>query len=109
MNTEQERAEFEARAIKERIAYRDEKLGVCFYNGERNSYWIGYQAGQAALQSQDREYAERLDWIEANHGCDITEFADGTWEVDVPDGPYGVGKGMREAIDHARRVEGDWE
>lgn len=63
----------------------------------------------APLQSQDREDAERLDWIEANHGCDITEFADGTWEVDVPDGPYGVGKGMREAIDHARRAEGDGE
>lgn len=60
----------------------------------------------APLQSQDQEDAARLDWIEANHGCDIIEFADGTWEVNVTDGPFGTGKGMREAIDHARRVEG---
>lgn len=55
MNTEQLRADFEAWAIKERIAYRDEKHGVCFYNGERNSYWIGYQAGRSALQSKPND------------------------------------------------------
>lgn len=68
---------------------------------------------QAVLQSPEiqalRKDAERLDWIEANHGCNITEFVGGIWEVDVPDGPFGVRNSMREAIDHARRIEGDGE
>lgn len=55
MNTEQLRADFESWAIEEQIAYRDEKHGLCFYNGQRHSYWLGYQAGRSALQSQDRE------------------------------------------------------
>lgn len=67
---------------------------------------VEYKKELGALQSQDREDTERLDWIEANHGCDISEFADGRWEVDVPYGPCGVGKDVREAIDHARHIEG---
>jgi hypothetical protein len=63
MNIEQMRAEFESWAIKERIAYRDEQHEVCFYNGQRHVYWIGYQAGRADLQSQDLEGAAQAEWM----------------------------------------------
>lgn len=103
MNIEKERADFEAWFTKTKTYISDPK--DIFAQIARDIAWEAWQA-RADLQSQDREDAERLDWIEANHGCDITEFADGTWEVDVPDGPYGAGKGMREAIDNARRIDG---
>lgn len=104
MNTEQERADFEAWAIKERIAYRDEKHGVCFYNGQRNSYWIGYQAGRAALQSQDRGDAalaeilrEAAAIIEAIH----PEFPPRNMRRPIVDEL----EGFALMLDHARRIE----
>ncbi len=106
--TDEQRAAFEAWAVKERIAYRDEKHGLCFYNGQRHSYWIGYQAGQAALQSQDREDAERYRWLCDKFGitklpCALERIIAG--DVYVADGKAGID----EAIDHARRAEGDGE
>lgn len=48
MNVDQERADFEAWAIEQKIAWRDEQHGLCFYDGNGKSYWLGYQAGRAA-------------------------------------------------------------
>lgn len=104
MDNKQIRAEFEAWAVKEQIAYRDEKHGLCFYNGQRHSYWIGYLAGRAALQesldkSQDREDADQ--WFEQLRIL-ITEFGmacadSGAVEMHM----------MPKIFDHARRIEGE--
>lgn len=103
MNTEQKRADFEAWAIKERIAYRDEKHGVCFYNGERNSYWIGYQAGRAALQSHDSEvWLNRLISLAVSYG-DSRHF-----EVeadDKRDAACRSAQAFKNLIDHARALQ----
>lgn len=106
MNTEQLRADFEVWALNERIAYRDEKYGLCFYNGERNSYWIGYQAGRAALQSQDREDVTALK-------VGLEEAAQTMRAVLAQERLKAVAKrclsraiGVCDrAIDHARRIE----
>src|SRR5690625_1085323 len=62
------------------------------------------RAIEAALQSQDREDADRLNWIEEQYGADLVCFDSGSWEVSTS-GVYGEGSTLREAIDHARCVE----
>lgn len=62
---------------------------------------------EAALQSQDREDSERLDFIEK------------AWFYQNPDGVWSFGfnecwdagqhNSLRDAIDHARRIEGGGE
>lgn len=39
------RAEFESWALAEKVAYRDEQHGICFYDGSARAHqWIGWQA-----------------------------------------------------------------
>jgi hypothetical protein len=64
-----------------------------------------YTAPQPALQSQDREDAERYRWLREQ--CQkpvggLTITAVGTWEL----GPWS-GDDPDEAIDHARRIDGN--
>lgn len=67
-------------------------------------------AVEAALQSQDREDAERLDWlIEHINDIDIDEGHRGWFILERGTSNYITedNKTAREAIDHARRIEGD--
>jgi len=75
--------------------------------------WRAYQAGRAALQSQDRGDSERIDFIEANPGwlrvCRLGHPTKQQWACVSPFTNYEFDgfKTAREAIDHARRIEGD--
>lgn len=69
--------------------------------------WEAYQAGRSALQSQDREDAERYRWIfTADMDEQTMTFATLNAGVALRNR---VKKYADEAIDHARRVEGDGE
>lgn len=102
MNTEQERAEFEAwwestPVLKENKRTIAEKA---------------YQAGRAAQQSQDREDAARLDWLQQSDGrffklLHITSIVGRGFSPTNSSGKWFPS--LREAVDHARRVEGDGE
>lgn len=93
-----------------RRAYREpENAAYTVYNME-----VAYQAGRAALQSQDREDAERLDWLaEQEAQIQILALANGIrYRLGWPDDGEAQSewfKCPREAIDHARRIEGDGE
>lgn len=122
MNIEQERAEFEAWV---KSLPRGRRYCLITYEHEGRRYYddtytsIAFEAfiaGRAALQSQDRE-DESCKW----HNYPET---DNVWDTDcgqsfeIYDGTpteNGMGfccycgKPIREAIDHARRVEGEGE
>lgn len=72
-------------------------------------------AHEFALQSQDREDAGRIDFIEANPGwLRVSRLGHRTKQMWACVSPftnyeYDLFKTAREAIDHARRVEGDGE
>jgi len=107
MNIEQERADFEA------------WLRVKPCGAAHDFAWEAWQA-RAALQSQDREDSERLDWLEEQAQTSRTGVSI-DYVYDAEDGYVNekgyrfmrhrfigpLGKTAREAIDHARRVEGE--
>lgn len=70
-------------------------------------------AAEKALQSQDREDAERYQWLRsANVGPATIERLLYTWVNDDCNPPYAElkhGKELDEAIDRARRIEGEGE
>jgi len=114
MNTEQLRADFEAwyeQEYSEPIPSEFTSQG--FYPDVRVQLLFRcYQAGRAALQSQDREDATRIDWM-ARQDLDDLCFSiirdaphDGEYCVDAGRGPV-FGGTFREAIDRARRIEGE--
>lgn len=159
MNTEQERAEFEAWAQNSFDLHRH-SAGEYSSNLTQTA-WAAWQAGRAALQSQeytsaigkagqaymdsfkyahplpvqfrwselwevmyaaanegfpqsqDREDAERIDFIEANPGwLRVSRLGHRTkqmWACVSPFTSYecDLFKTAREAIDHARRIEGE--
>lgn len=101
MNTEQERA-----FIEWRTNHDPRK-----YPAERDAFMAGWDAGRAALQSQDCEDAERINFIEANPGwlrvSRLGHRSKQMWACVNPftNYEYDLFKTAREAIDHARRVE----
>lgn len=127
MNTEQERAEFEA-WLKERGVWPALTYEEAFVAGYQTGRAAGIRDGRAVLQSQDREDAERYrylisklqqvydgDYFETDlmslychmpsqYKGERTVRAEITWR-DKTDEPIG----LSEAIDHARRAEGDGE
>jgi len=116
-DTEQLRAEFEAWASQ--YTSYPQKYDLI-------SAWQAYQAGRAALQLQDREDAERYRYLitklQQSYDGDYIEIdpmslychmqsqfkgdrvigAEITWGSEA-----GESIGLSEAIDHARRIEGD--
>jgi len=83
----------------------------------RKALWVAngaigiLQKKLEALQSQDREDAERMDWLESVGSVDIVRTLDNKTEVYAPhnDLIYAAAGSLRAAIDHARRAEGDGE
>lgn len=103
MNTEQLRADFEVWAKAD--GYEDfERFGEGYSHPELREAWRGYQAGRAALQSQDAEDADRIDFLEAEGGGDFLQLKSGEWIVDTSS-RFGMAGDLRSAIDLARRVE----
>ena len=104
-DTEQLRADFEAWASQ--------------YTNYPQKYdqipaWLAYQAGRAALQSQDREAVKRpvLDGIvDEIHRRADKEWADNGYdfEVTISADEYRALCEEEKSIDHARRVEGEGE
>lgn len=109
-DTEQLRADFEAWWKKEGQYCR---AGGGDY--EKTFAYRAYQSGRADLQSQDREDVERLNFIEANPGwLRVSRLGHRTkqmWACASPftDYEHDFFKTAREAIDHARRIEGGGE
>lgn len=102
MNTEQERADFEGWLYLSQTKYdpstmSEQELGL--------AKWA-YQAGRAALQSQDHEDSARLEWIERNARRDPDMGGNHTWWPTSFNKTI-RGPSLREAIDHARRIEGE--
>ncbi|HWK69983.1 MAG TPA: hypothetical protein VNS29_03990 [Burkholderiaceae bacterium] len=99
---EQERADFEAHITKERgaAALRREPDSDTYWYVEIENQWIGYQAGRAALQSKDREDAERYRWLSAYFLSD-----DESQDADIISAT--TREGLDVVIDHARRIEGE--
>ncbi len=110
MTTEQERAAFEWWASDEGESPRSvERAGECYKLAQIQSYWMAWQA-RAALQAQDREDVKRLDWLDkAAHCADWMEGEPTKRVIRAHDGAEFTGDTWREAIDHARRIEGDGE
>lgn len=123
MNIEKERAEFEAWLVVSFPGIRIERLEDQRYVSlEAHFMFEAYQAGRAALQSQDREDAERLDWLEEQAQTSRTGVSI-DYVYDAEDGYVNekgyrfmrhrfigpLGRSAREAIDQARRAEGDGE
>ncbi len=105
MNTEQERA-----FIEWRTNHDPRK-----YPAERDAFMAGWDAGRAALQSQDKEDAERyrrlrkgdIDDVAVVQGLGAMDYGASaviaTYSVEID------GDDLDAAIDHARRAEGDGE
>lgn len=109
MNTEQNHEAFEQayNRIFRGQAINTKKMADC------ELLWdAAFKYARAALQSQDREDAERLDWLDE---CNLKRRMG--WAVGVaPVGAVSIqsvvtlGRDptlIREAIDHARRIEGE--
>ena len=113
MNTEQLRADFEAHFSKPPFEWEFHRYGEdSAWPGNYQLYehqcaWEAYQAGRAALQSQDREDAVgRL--IEAlksymHFGCPVCSGDCHSANPPVSGCPV---REAQQAIDHARRAEG---
>lgn len=112
MNTEQERAEFEA-WYAEHYAGGDWSLGRDPMDPDEYvdlrlvDGWEAWRA-RAALQSQGREDADAWEWADANL-VRAEAISDAQWEVENLISETFRGYTLREAIDHARRVEEDAE
>lgn len=112
MNTEQERAEFEAWANGRCELHLVNPAGR-YASAITQFAWEAYQAGRASLQSQDREDAERYRYLRDN--AQLSHFGDignSGWCVMYRDHTIRRvftynGPELDEAVDHARRVEGD--
>lgn len=63
---------------------------------------------QPALQSQDREDSDAWEWADANL-VRAEAISDAQWEVENLISETFRGYTLREAIDHARRIEGEGE
>lgn len=109
-DTEQERAEFEAWHEERYGEPAGEFKSNGFYdNHEVQAEWRGWQA-RAALQSQDREDAERYRYIKGQ-----METGAVSTQLPLERSVYWIGshvdcgdvRFIDEAIDHARRIEGD--
>ena len=110
MNIEQERADFEAFASKHGLCVTED--GDLYRSHVVAWMWKAWQA-RAALQSQDREDAERYRWLRDGGNDDIGVVMGfdcidyGSTSV-VPTYREGLdGEHLDAAIDHARRIEGE--
>lgn len=99
---EQERARFKAHyeGLFDLTETTDAWGQPKFAHEHIESIWAGWKA-RAALQSQDREDAERLDWLLRKLPGDAIRYCVGVLD-DTADAEE-----FRAAIDHARRVEGE--
>ena len=106
MNTEQERAAFEAWAQNSFELHRH-SAGEYSSNFTQTA-WAAWQAGRAALQSQDRKDALRYRYLSSM----ATQQADTLgpiFRIDVRRTPQTLFN-FDAAVDHARRrIEGDGE
>lgn len=112
MNTEQERTDFEAWYDTLRELVLDlcsiERKSESTYEQRKDAFVAVMRHCRAAMQSQDREDAELLramaaEWDRARRGVDSYMPI---WEALCEAiGNDADGTGMREAIDHARRIE----
>lgn len=116
MNTEQERADFEAWHKREMWdggyesgygefypdAYRFNERRV-YENLHTQMAWRGYQAGRATLQSQDREDAlvQAIQEAIALLGPEAPSCSGCEYEWNH------ALRVLHEAVDHARRIEGE--
>lgn len=66
--------------------------------------FAAWKAGRAALQSQDREDAERYRHLRDKGGLDPHDIFNAWWLADT-----GNPQTLDEAIDHARRIEEEGE
>lgn len=113
-DTEQLRAEFEA--WTDNHYYLSELNNIYldddYVDPEMQAAWEGYQAGRAALQSQEQE-EEHCTWHndpETDNSWDTScrqlfEIYDGTPTDNGMRFCCYCGKPIRQAIDHARRIE----
>ena len=134
IDIEKERADFEAacRQHAKDAGYDDserlERDGDGYADPATQAAWWGWREGRTALQSQDREDTERLDFLSRADimGCSLVSDDDGRWAFSdsgvAPVPPEGGFTGdvsivswvkadmwkesPREAIDHARRIGG---
>lgn len=122
MNTEQERATFEAWAISRwpgvNLSPVQNNCGIVvperYKHPKLQAAWEAYQAGRSALQSQDRRGAFCVwhndpetdsSW---DTGCrQLFELNDGTPSENRMSFCCYCGKPIQEVIDHARRIEGE--
>ena len=111
MTNEQERAAFEAWA-NGRCELHLVNLAGRYSSAITQFAWEGYQAGRAALQSQDREDAERyrrlrkgdIDDVAVVRGLGAMDY--GASAVIATYSEEIDGDDLDAAIDHARRIEG---
>lgn len=105
MNSEQERAAFEAWANGRCELHLVNPAGR--YSSAITQFaWEAYQAGRAALQSQDREDAERYRYLSSM----ATQQADALgpiFRIDVRRTTPQTLFNFDAAVDHARRAEGE--
>lgn len=113
MYFEKDREEFEdaCRKHAEEAGYDPDVLdfirdGEGYANPARQAAWWGWREGRANLKSQDREDADRIDFLEAEGGGDFLQIKSGEWIVDTSS-RFGMAGDLRSAIDHARRIEGE--
>lgn len=118
MNTEQERAEFEVWAASKwpGVSFAPDQNNCGIVVPERYKHpklqaaWEAYQAGRAALQSQDREDAERYRWLRRPDTGPAKLDSLHNWVNDDCHPPHRElkhGKELDKAIDHARCIEGE--
>ena len=109
MTNEQERAEFEAFASQHGLCVTED--GDLYRSQLVAWMWKSWQA-RAALQSQDREDAERFRFcLEHGFPQKWAEMVKGNFRYYWTSRPGSQEEfsSAIEAIDHARRVEGDGE
>lgn len=99
MNTEQLRAEFETWAASIGFCVTGKYAETIDVMCAESAFIAGYKA---AIQSQDREDAERYRWLRDEEGLVVLPYDDHGLG---PEFPYG--SDLDKAIDHARRVEGE--
>jgi len=108
MNTEQERRDFENHFRRKGFTLKREPGGN-YRSGYGAEVWAGWQA-RAALQSQDREDAERYRAMRAAASKNDTDFVDALAEYGRDNFVCFRSPTFDEfdaAIDHARRFEGE--
>lgn len=113
MNIEQERADFEAWYLENNDVPHEaiKRKGAGYAWIGTDEAWEIWQAAQAALQSQEREDAERIQFM-ADEACTFNTWKqeDGSWKYRL-EWDHGTEwqtewfSTPEEAIDHAHRVE----